>query len=47
VNGQRYISDELTHFVGGYLSDDRERQFALLVRILGAGAIIPSPWFCG
>ncbi|MCA1988063.1 MAG: hypothetical protein LDL07_02805 [Desulfarculus sp.] len=39
---QRYVSDELTHFVGrrlGNLPDAAERQYALLVEILRSGVL--------
>lgn len=31
---QQYVSNELTHFVGGNLKNDRDRQYALLIKIL-------------
>src|SRR5574341_1076715 len=40
---QRYISKELTHFVGRKLRKDPERQYALLVRILKNGWLTSPP----
>lgn len=39
---QRYVSNELTHFVGGGLKSDEER-FSLLVTILKTGILHPQP----
>jgi hypothetical protein len=39
MSTQRYVSDELTHFVGGKLPSDEER-YALLVKILSSGWLI-------
>jgi hypothetical protein len=50
---QRYVSDELTHFVGARLRDDPEAQYTLLVdRILKEGRLGPgdkyySNWWYG
>jgi hypothetical protein len=41
LKAQRYVSRELTHFVGRTLTTDEEK-YALLVRILREGALKPS-----
>lgn len=39
MSSQRYVSRELTHFVGRDLSPDSDKQFDLLVRIVKAGLL--------
>jgi hypothetical protein len=43
---QRYVSDELTHFVGSALPSE-EAQFRLLLKILGEGLLLRSPDLTG
>ncbi|HEX2021563.1 MAG TPA: abortive infection system antitoxin AbiGi family protein [Candidatus Thermoplasmatota archaeon] len=40
MSGQRYVSDELTHFVGRHLAGD-EARYGLLVEILRTGTLAP------
>jgi hypothetical protein len=44
VDQQRYISPDLTHFVGAALPDQR-RQFALLKKIIHTGVLQAMPRF--
>ncbi len=39
MSGQRYVSTELTHFVGKALSPDRDKQLELLVEIIKTGLL--------
>ncbi|MFZ0819445.1 MAG: abortive infection system antitoxin AbiGi family protein [Candidatus Acidiferrales bacterium] len=43
MNVQRYVSNELTHFVGGNCNRDQQRQFGLLEKILYEGILKPPP----
>jgi hypothetical protein len=36
---QRYVADELTHFVGRALRPDEDAQYELLVKILSSGSL--------
>jgi hypothetical protein len=36
---QRYVGDELTHFVGRALRPDEDAQYELLVKILSSGSL--------
>jgi len=40
---QRYVSDELTHFVGRSLGPNEDAQYSLLRAILGEGRLTSSP----